>query len=61
MHRIQTYSDKVSVLGVSDSDYGVDLFNQLLFLVVLKVHVPLGQARLTGTVLNQDETNLLKQ
>ena len=61
VYRIQTHSNKVCVLGISDSDDGVDFFNQLLFLVILKVHVPLGQARLTGTVLNQDETNLHKQ
>ena len=58
MKFIQTYSDKVSVFGISDSDNGVNLFNQFLLLIVLKVHVPLGQARLTGAILNQDETNL---
>lgn len=58
---IQTYCDKVCVFGISDGDYGVNFFYQLLFLIILKVHVPLGEAGLTSTILNQDETNLHKQ
>ncbi len=55
---METYSDKVCVLCVPDGDDGVNLFNELLFLIIPKVHVPLGKARLTGAVLNQNETNL---
>ena len=58
VHRTSTYSDKVCVLCIPDGDNGVNLFNQLLLLIVLKVHVPLGEARLTGAILNQDKANL---
>lgn len=37
----------------------MNLFNQLLLLVVFKVHVPLGKSRLPSAVLNQDKPNLL--
>ena len=43
---------------IPDGDDGVNLFNQLLLLIVLKVHVPLGEARLAGAILNQDKANL---
>jgi len=50
--------DKVGVLGVADRHHGVHLLDQLLLLVVVKVHVPLGQPCLTRPVLDQDEPNL---
>lgn len=53
-----THSHKVGVFGVSDGHNGVNLFNQLLFLVVLEVHVPLGQPGLASPVLDQDEPDL---
>ena len=37
----------------------MNLFDQLLLLVVFKVHVPLGKSRLPSAVLNQDKPNLL--
>jgi hypothetical protein len=46
------------VLRIPDCDYGVNLFNQLLLLVIIKVHVPFGQPGLSGPVLDQDEANL---
>jgi hypothetical protein len=58
VHEMATYSDKVCVLCVPDGDNGVNFFNQFLLLIILKVHVPLGKARLTSAVLNQDKTNL---
>ena len=49
---------KVGVFGISDSDHGVHLLDQLLFLVVIELHVPLGQARLARPVLDEDEADL---
>lgn len=49
---------KVGVLGISDSDHGMHLFDQLLFLIIIKLHVPLGQASLAGPVLDEDEADL---
>lgn len=48
---------KVGVFGISDSDHGVHFLNQLLFLVIIKLHVPLGQARLACPVLDEDEAD----
>lgn len=50
--------NEIGVLGVADRHHGVHLLDQLLLLVVVKVHVPLGQAGLPRTVLDQDETDL---
>ena len=49
--------DKVGVLGVPDGDDGVPLLDQLLLLLVLEVHVPLGQPRLSRPVLDHYELN----
>lgn len=49
---------KVGVFGVSDSDHGMHLLDQLLFLVIIELHVPLGQARLACSVLDEDEADL---
>ncbi len=46
------------MFGISDSYNGVDFFYQLLFLVVFKVHVPLGQPSLARTILDQYEPQL---
>lgn len=46
------------MFGVTNGDDGVNLLDQLLLLVVIKVHVPLGQSRLAGAVLDQNESNL---
>ncbi len=54
-----TYRYKVGVLGVTDCHHRVNFLYQLLFLVVVEVHVPLGQASFTGSVLYQDKPNLL--
>lgn len=48
---------EIRVLGVPDSHHGVDLFDQFLLLVIVEVHVPLGQAGLAGSVLDEDEPN----
>lgn len=52
------YLYKVGVFGISDSDHGVHLLDQLLFLIIVKLHVPLGQARLARPVLDEDEADL---
>lgn len=46
------------MFGISDSDHGVHLLYQLLFLVIIELHVPLGQARLARPVLDEDEADL---
>lgn len=46
------------MLGIPDSDHGVHFLDQLLFLVIIKLHVPFGQSRLPRSVLNKDEANL---
>ena len=56
--RGRTYSHKVGVLGIPHCHQGMDLFNQLLLLIIIKVHVPFGQPGLASTILNEDETNL---
>lgn len=43
---------------VPDCDQCVHLLDKLLLLVIIKVHVPLSQAGLSGTVLDQDESDL---
>lgn len=49
---------KVGVFGISDSDHSVHFLDQLLFLIIIKLHVPLGQARLARPVLDKDEADL---
>lgn len=49
---------KVGVLGIPDSDHGVHLLDQLLLLVIIELHVPLGQTRLACPVLDEDESDL---
>jgi len=44
--------DKVGVLLITDSDDCMHLLYQLLLLLVVKVHVPLGQPRLPRPVLD---------
>lgn len=46
------------MLGIPDGDHGVHLLDQLLLLVVIELHVPLGQARLACPVLDKDESDL---
>ena len=38
----RTHSHKVGVFGIPHGHQGMDLFDQLLLFVVIKVHVPLG-------------------
>lgn len=58
MQILLPYLHKVGVLGITDSHHSMYLLNQLLFLVVIKLHVPLGQSGLPCSVLNQDEADL---
>lgn len=57
-HWLVPYLDKVGVFGVPDRDHSVDFLYQLLFLVVIELHVPFGQSRLARSVLNEDEADL---
>lgn len=50
--------DEIGVFGIADGDDGVDLLDELLLLVVVKLHVPLGQAGLPSAVLDEDEADL---
>lgn len=52
------YLHKIGVFGIADGDDSVDLLNQLLLLIIIKLHVPLGQAGLPSPVLDQDEADL---
>lgn len=53
-----TYLDKVSVFGVPNSNDSVYLLNELLFFIIIEIHVPFRQPSLTRTVLNQNEADL---
>lgn len=46
------------MLGIPDGDHGMHLLDQLLLLVVIELHVPLGQACLACPVLDEDESDL---
>lgn len=59
-HR-NAHLNKIGVLCIADSYDCMHLFNQLLFLIVIEVHVPFGQSGLSSTVLNQDEADLKGQ
>lgn len=52
------YLYKVGVFGITDCHYSVNLFNKLLFLIIIKLHVPLGQSGLSCPILNEDKADL---
>lgn len=54
------YLHEVGVLGVTDRDHSMHLLDELLLLVIIKLHVPLGQPGLACTVLDQNEADLQK-
>lgn len=51
---------KVGVFGITDCHNGMNLFNQLLLLIIIKLHVPLGQPGLPCPVLDEDKADLHK-
>jgi len=55
------YLYKVGVFGITDCHYGVNLFNQLLLLIIIELHVPLGQPGLPCSILDEDEADLQKK
>lgn len=55
---LNPYLHKVGVLGISDRHHGVHFLNQLLLLIIIKLHVPLGQPCLPRSVLDEDEADL---
>lgn len=57
---MKTNLHKISVLCISYRNHGVNFFNQLLLLIVVKVHVPFGKARFSSSVLNEHESDLDK-
>ena len=59
IERGRTHSHKVGVFGVPHCHQSVNLFDQLLFLIIVKMHIPLGQTCFASAVLNEDETNLI--
>lgn len=58
---LATHLHKVGVFGVAHRHYRMHLLNQLLLLVVIKVHVPFGQPRLARPVLDEDEPDLCRR
>lgn len=46
------------MLRISDGNAGVDFLDQLLLLVIVEMHVPLGQSRFTSTILYKNKANL---
>lgn len=52
------YLYKVGVFGIPDSYHSVHFLNQLLFLIIIKLHVPFGQSCLPCSVLDEDEADL---
>lgn len=56
-----THGHKVRVFGVSYGDNGMNLLDQFLLLVIIKVHVPFSQTCLACSVLYQYKTNLNKE
>jgi len=46
---------KVGMFGISNCNYGMNLFNKFLLLFILKVNVPLGQSSFPSSILNHDK------
>lgn len=56
-----SYLHKVGVFGISDCYYCVDLLDQLLLFIIIKLHVPFGQSCFPGSVLDENEADLRKE
>lgn len=52
------YLNEVCMLGIAYGHNSMHLLDQLLLLVIVEIHVPFGQARLTRSVLDQNKSNL---
>lgn len=48
---------KVGVVGIPNVDHGVHFLNQLLLLIIIELHILLGQACLACPVLDEDESD----
>lgn len=55
---IEGYLDKVCVLCIPDCDDCVNFFDEFLFFIVIKVHVPFGKPRLPRPILDENKTDL---
>lgn len=53
-----TYLHEIGVFCVSHRDKGMHLLDELLLLVIVKVHVPFREASFSRTILDEDEANL---
>ena len=58
INTFSTYLHKVGVFGIPYSDHCMNLFNQLLFLIVIKMHVPFGKTGFASPILNKYKANL---
>ena len=58
MWATSTDLDKVGVFGVSHCHNSVHFLNQLLLLIIIKMHVPFSKPCLPCTVLDQDKPDL---
>lgn len=54
------YLYKVGVFGITDCHHSMNLFNKLLFLIIIKLHVPLRQSGLSCPILDEDKADLHK-
>lgn len=53
-----SYLHKVGVLGITDSYNSMHFLYQLLFLIIIKLHVPFGQPCLPCSILDEDKADL---
>lgn len=58
LHGFIPYLHKVGVLGIPDRHHSMHFLDQLLFLIIIKLHVPFGQSCFPCSVLDEDEADL---
>ena len=46
------------MFGIANGDQGMHFFDQLLLLVIVKVHVPFGKTRFSRSILYENKPNL---
>lgn len=47
-----SYLNEIGMFRISNSNYSVYLFNELLFLIIIEVHVPFRQSSFASTILD---------
>lgn len=55
---INPYLNEIGMFCISYGNNCMYFFYQLLFFIIVKIHIPFSKTSLTSTVLNKDETNL---